>query len=118
AGRTREALDCGVLGLTEARAGRRFFTRRLAGMDQQALYVSEAGGPPRLLVDPGPMSGDGTTSLDWWEPSPDGEVVCVGLSQAGDENSTLRLVRADGTWLDDRIERCRWSAIAFEPDGR
>jgi prolyl oligopeptidase len=114
--RIRQALDVGALGGSEPRGRCRFFTRRDPGMDQPALMVSEAGGPPRTLVDPAPLSPDGTTSLDWWVPSPDGELVCVGLSEAGDEDSELRLVRtATGEWLDDRIPRCRWSAIAFEP---
>jgi prolyl oligopeptidase len=114
--RIRQALDVGALGGSEPRGRRRFFTRRDPGMDQPVLKVSEAGGPARTLVDPAPMSEDGTTALDWWIPSPDGELVCVGLSEAGDEDSELRLVRtATGDWLDDRIPRCRWSAVAFEP---
>jgi prolyl oligopeptidase len=116
--RIREALDVGALGGSEPRGRRRFFTRRDPGMDQPVLLVSDAGGPPRILVDPAPLSADGTTALDWWVPSPDGELVCVGLSEAGTEDSELRLVRAvTGEWLDDRIPRCRWSAVAFEPGG-
>jgi prolyl oligopeptidase len=116
--RIRQALDVGRLGGSEVRGRYRFLTRREPGMDQPVLMVSEAGGPPRTLVDPGPLSADGTTALDWWVPSPDGELVCVGLSEAGSEDSELRLVRtATGEWLDDRISRCRWSAVAFEPGG-
>ncbi|HKF79172.1 MAG TPA: prolyl oligopeptidase family serine peptidase [Candidatus Dormibacteraeota bacterium] len=114
--RIREAMDVGSLGGAVPRGRYRFTVDRAAGMVQPALSVSVAGGPPRLLVDPGPMSADGTTALDWWMPSPDGELVCVGLSEAGTEDSVLRLVRtASGEWLDDRIPRCRWSAVAFEP---
>jgi prolyl oligopeptidase len=117
--RIREALEIGVLGPSAPRGRYRFFTQRRAGMDQPALWVSAGRGEPRRLVDPGPMSADGTTALDWWTPSPDGELVCVGLSEAGTEDSVLRLVvTADGRWLDDRIPRCRWSAVAFEPGGR
>jgi prolyl oligopeptidase len=116
--RIRQALDVGALGGSEPRGSRRFFTRRDPGMDQPTLMVSEAGGPARTLVDPAPMSEDGTTALDWWIPSPHGDLVCVGLSEAGDEDSDLRLVRtATGEWLDDRIPHCRWSAVAFEPGG-
>jgi len=114
--RIRQALDVGALGGSEPRGSRRFFTRRDPGRDQPVLLVSEAGGHPRTLVDPAPMSADGTTALDWWVPSPDGELVCAGLSEAGTEDSDLRLVRtATGEWLADRIPRCRWSAVAFEP---
>ena len=114
--RIRQALDVGGLGAAAVRGRYRFLTRRDAGMEQPVLVVGEAGGPARTLVDPAPLSPDGTTSLDWWVPSPDGQLVCVGLSEAGSENSELRLVRtATGEWLDDRIPRCRWSAVAFEP---
>jgi prolyl oligopeptidase len=116
--RIRQALDVGALGGSEPRGRYRFLTRRDAGMDQPVLMVSESGGPPRILVDPAPLSEDGTTALDWWVPSPDGELVCVGLSEAGTEDSELRVVRtATGGWLDDRIPRCRWSAVAFELGG-
>jgi prolyl oligopeptidase len=114
--RIRQALDGGALGAAVPRDRYRFLTRRDAGMDQPVLTVGEAGGPARVLVDPAPLSEDGTTALDWWEPSPDGELVCVGLSEAGTEDSVLRLLRtATGEWLADRISRCRWSAVAFEP---
>lgn len=119
AARIREAVDVGALGGSTPRGQYRFFTHRAPGMEQPVLLVSEGGGPPRALVDPGPMSADGTTALDWWTPSFDGELVCVGLSDAGTEDSQLRIVRtATGEWLDDQIPRCRWSAVAFEPDNQ
>ena len=115
--RIREAMEVGVLGGSVPRGRYRFQTRRDPGMDQPVLTVSEAGGPARVLVDPAPLSDDGTTALDWWTPSRDGELVCVGLSEAGTEDSVLRLVcTATGGWLDERIPRCRWSAVEFEPD--
>src|SRR5437763_1445023 len=76
--RLREALDSGTLGVTVPRGRWRFFTRRDAAMDQIALYVVEGAAESsgaadereRTLVDPGPLSPDGTTALDWWSPSP------------------------------------------------
>jgi prolyl oligopeptidase len=116
AARIQQAMDVGALGGSAPRGRYRFTTRRDVGMDQPVLTVREGSAPARVLVDPAPMSADGTTALDWWTPSPDGELVCVGLSEAGTEDSTLCLVRtATGEWLDERIPRCRWSAVAFEP---
>jgi prolyl oligopeptidase len=118
AARIRESVDCGALGGSEPRGDRRFLTMRHAGRERHALFVAEAGGPPRLLVDPGLTGGDGTTSLDWWEVSPDGRLVCVGLSEAGTEAAVLHVLRTEtGEWLPDRIPHCRWSAVAFEPGG-
>ncbi len=115
AGRLEEAMNCGLLGATVPRGERAFFSLRLAGMNQPALHVRE-GGRERILFDPNPLSPDGTASLDWWVPSPDGELVCFGVSEAGDEDSTLMLVEtAGGRLLDDRIPHCPWSTVAFEP---
>ena len=126
--RLAQAMAGGLLGVMHPRGRWRFFTRRGPDMDQVALYVrggdaGESGDgrvPPadRALIDPGPIRPDGTISLDWWVPSPDGELVCFGLSEAGSEDSTLHLVRTStGEWLDDAIDHCRLAAVEFEPDG-
>jgi prolyl oligopeptidase len=132
AARLAETLDRGALGGTHPRGSRRFFLRRGAGMDQLALFVQDdtPAAPhaatavrdvrdvqtARVLVDPGTLSADGATALDWWQPTKDGELICFGLSEAGSEDSTLHLLRVeDGVWLPDRITRCRLAAIAFEP---
>jgi prolyl oligopeptidase len=85
-------------------------------MNQLALYVLDVAGRERLLLDPGPLSPDGATALDWWYPSPDGELVALGLSEAGSEDSVLMVLEtATGSIRPDRIPRCRLSVVAFEP---
>ena len=116
--RMRQALDVGLVGTAVPRGRFLFLTRRDPGRDQIVLTVSEAVGPARVLVDPAPFSEDRTTAIAWWTPSPDGELVCVGISEAGADNAELRILRtATGEWLPDRIARCPWSAVAFEPGG-
>ena len=113
--RLLEALSCGVLGPSAPRGDRRFFTRRTGAMEQPALYVAE-GEAERILVDPIQLGGDATAALDWWYPSPDGELLAIGLSVAGDERSTLRIVRVtDGRVLEEHIPNCQWASVAFEP---
>ncbi|TMC08445.1 MAG: S9 family peptidase [Chloroflexi bacterium] len=115
--RLRETLGCGLLGPTEPRAGRRFFTRRTGSMDQPALYLVE-GGEERVLADPVALTGDSTGAIDWYFPSEDGELVAVGISTGGQEHSTLHLLRtAGGELLADRIPNCQWSFVEFEPGG-
>ncbi len=117
--RLGEAMATGLLGPTMPRGRFAFFTRRTGDMNQVALYVQERGDRERVLVDPGAMRADGTVALDWYQPSRDGELVACGLSEAGDENSTLMIVEtATGRVRPDRISRCRWSAVAFEPDNQ
>ena len=115
--RLRQAMDVGALGPSLPRGRCRFFLRRAPGADQACLWVDDGTGE-RVLVDPHPMSADGATAIDYWYVSDDGELAAVGISEAGTEDSVLHLVEsATGRLLPDRIDRCRWSAVAFEPDG-
>ena len=97
---------------------RLFFKRRTGEMDQAALYVRDSiDGEERALIDPNADS-DGLTTLDWWYPSDDGGLVVFGTSRGGDEWSTLQVVDvATGERRADRIERTRYSSIAWLPDG-
>jgi prolyl oligopeptidase len=116
--RLRAAMDVGSLGPSRPRGRYRFFLRREPGADQACLWV-DGGDGERVLVDPNPMSADSATAIDWWYPSDDGELVAVGISEGGSEDSVLSLVEtATGRHLPDRIDRCRWSAVAFEAGGK
>jgi prolyl oligopeptidase len=100
---------------------RYFYRRQGPGQDQPVLYVREGlRGEDRALIDPNRMSADGTTSLDWWSPSWDGALLAYGLSDGGDENSTLRVLDvATGRDLGatEVISRARYASIAWLPDG-
>ena len=100
---------------------RYFHRRQEAGQDQPVLHVREGlHGEDRALIDPNRMSADGTTSLDWWSPSWDGALLAYGLSDGGDENSTLRVLDvATGQDLGptEVISRARYASIAWLPDG-
>jgi prolyl oligopeptidase len=123
-GRIRELLSVGTVGApavrTTRQGTRRYFHMRREGAQQQAaLYVRDGvDGPDRVLIDPSPLSGDGTTALDWWVASPDGARVACGVSEAGSEESTLR-VRDAATGLDlpDRIPYTRHASVAWLPGG-
>lgn len=115
--RLEQTLGGGYLGGSVPRSGRRFFTRREPHHDQPALFCADATGP-RQLFDPAAGSEHGTTSLDWWQVSRDGELVCLGVSEHGSEDSSLRLLRvADATFLPEAISHCRLAAVDFEPSG-
>ncbi len=100
---------------------RYFYRRQSAGQDQPVLYVRDGlFGVDRALIDPNRMSADGTIALDWWNPSWDGGLLAYGLSEGGDENSTLRVL--DVTTGQDLgptevIPRARYASIAWLPDG-
>jgi prolyl oligopeptidase len=99
---------------------RYFYRRQGPDQDQPVLFVRDEGGPPRALLDPNPMSADGTVSLDWWAPSWDGRLLAYGVSEGGNEDTTLR-VRDVATGRDlpetEAISRARYASIAWLPDG-
>jgi prolyl oligopeptidase len=45
----------------------------------------------RIIVDPNVINPKGTTAIDWFEPSPDGKLLAVSMSENGSEDGTLRL---------------------------
>ncbi|HWH34114.1 MAG TPA: prolyl oligopeptidase family serine peptidase [Acidimicrobiales bacterium] len=100
--------------------GDRVFTRERGGSADQATLVvrsaTDAGQPPRTLVDPATAEDD-TCALDWFHPSPGGDLVAYGTSTAGDERSTLRLLEvATGAHLDEVIPHTRAASLAWLPD--
>jgi prolyl oligopeptidase len=107
-------------------AGRHYFyTKREGTENQPVLYMRDGGisgkepGPDRVLVDPNLLTADGTTALDWWQPSDTGKYVAYGTSPGGSEMSTLHIIETKtGTVLPDTIDRTRAASIAWEHDNR
>jgi prolyl oligopeptidase len=100
---------------------RHFHLKRAPGQNHAVLYVQEGSlaAPPRVLIDANRFSTDGTISLDWWHPSPDGKLVVYGRSESGNEDTTLYL-RDVTTGADTGlvIPHARHSSVAWDPDGR
>ncbi len=82
-----------------------FFTQRPLGADNFKLFVRDAAGHDRVLVDPTTAaSAHGHVSLDWWRASPDGRYVVYGVSKDGSEDSTLHVLTvADGHHFPETI---------------
>ncbi len=122
-----EAKDLLQIGYVTAPSIRRtkkglryFHTKREGAQNQPTLYVRDAlGAADRVLIDASALSEDGTTALDWWYPSWDGEVVAWGRSESGSEESVLHLREvATGKDLGERIDRTRHASVAWMPDGK
>ncbi|WP_432948564.1 prolyl oligopeptidase family serine peptidase [Kribbella sp. CA-253562] len=118
--RTRVAALSAV-GITSTptwRGNRQFFLRRSAGQQHPVLYQVDPDGPERLLIDPAQQDPSGRTTLDHWQPSPDGRLLAFQLSQGG-EQSVLRVLDVDsGEIVDGPIDRCRYSPVAWLADGK
>jgi prolyl oligopeptidase len=100
--------------------GDRYFYRRRDGLKNQPLLYLRVGSMQareRVVLDPNGFREDGTAALDWFHPSPDGRLLAYGVSEAGDEISTLYLLDVDsGKLLADRIRTGRACALAWDPD--
>jgi prolyl oligopeptidase len=138
--RLTELADAGHAGPPSWRGRRGFFLLREPGQEHAALLAldggaarlsdgggSDAGGgngagrgsAARVLVDPGALDPSGATTLDGYEPSPDGTLLAYLLSEGGTEEALLRVVDvASGKLVDGPIDRARYSEIAWLPDGK
>ena len=72
----------------------------------------------RVLVDPMALDPAGTTTLDAWSPSWEGDRLAYQLSTGGDEESRLYVLDvATGEVIDGPVDRCRYSPVAWLPGG-
>ncbi|HEY0398394.1 MAG TPA: S9 family peptidase, partial [Acidimicrobiia bacterium] len=116
------ALSVGLVTPPTVRGDRFFLMRRAADQEHAVLAVLAPGDDPltggRVLIDPSALSDDDTVTLDGWLPSPDGTLLAYLLSDAGDEESSLRVMAVDtGDAVDGPIDRCRYSSLAWTADG-
>ena len=115
----RELMTVDSISAPSMRGKHYFYRERKGAENQSVLYVrSGLDGESRALIDPNTLDKDGLISLDWYIPSHDGELVAFGLSQSGDEMTTLHVLRTkDGTWLTDEIPG-KVSLAGWAPDGK
>ncbi|HVW32482.1 MAG TPA: prolyl oligopeptidase family serine peptidase, partial [Acidimicrobiia bacterium] len=115
------ALSVGLVWPPAVRGDRFFVLRRHPDQEHAVLAVLGPGDDPvsggRVLVDPATLSDDDTVTLDGWAPSPDGRLLAYLLSDAGTEESALRVLDVDtGATVDGPIDRCRYSPLAWTAD--
>ncbi|MFI6578021.1 prolyl oligopeptidase family protein [Nocardiopsis sp. NPDC050513] len=113
----RSLMDAGHVGAPVWRGERHFFTHRTADQEHGVLLVQDGDGPERVLLDPGALDPSGLTTLDSWKPDRSGRLLAYQLSEAGDEESILRIMDVGtGETVDGPIDRTRYSPIAWLPD--
>ena len=116
--RLDELLAIGAISVPTSVRGRYFYQRRDGRQNQPVLYVREgADGEDRVAIDPNALDPAGTTALDWYFPSDDGQLLAYGLSRDGSEQSVLHVLDVSrGVLLPDRIPRTRAADLAWLPD--
>ena len=102
------------------RADRCFVLERDHVAEQFALVLRSSvdpAAPPRVLLAPATLVSDGAMAIDWFEPSPDGALVAIGLSEGGTEDSVLHVLDVGTASLSElRITDTRASSVAWLPD--
>ncbi|MHC5018565.1 MAG: prolyl oligopeptidase family serine peptidase [Planctomycetota bacterium] len=117
--RLTELWDYAKFGMPQ-RHGERIFFKRNDGLQPQApLYVQEGlAGEPRILLDPNTLSEDGTVAVRNFWVSPDGALICYGLSAGGSDWMEWKIRDvATGKDLDDHLKWIKFSGAGWLPDG-
>jgi len=116
--RLTELLAAGVVSPPIWRRERQFFMRRTAEQEHAVLYAIDPDGAERALIDPVAIDPSGTTTLDSWQPSKEGDLLAYQLSEGGTEESVVRVMEVPtGRIVDGPIDRARYSPIAWLPGG-
>ena len=100
--------------------GRAFYTERPAGGDVFDLMVREADGRARKLVDVAGLNArvGKPHAINYFEASPDGRLVAVGISAGGSENADLTVIDvATGRTVAGPIAYARGASPSFGPGG-
>jgi prolyl oligopeptidase len=106
--------------------GGRLFARKSQPPKQQPLLVvlssPDGVASERIVVDPNNLAGGSATAIDFYEPSFDGKLLAVSLSQNGTEEGDLHVFEVDtGKQLPDLIPRANaptaFGDVAWKPDG-
>lgn len=109
-------LGAGLVSAPSWRGERQFFMRRTARQEHAVLLTVDPDASERVLVDPMELDPGGTTTLDAWQPSKEGDLLAYQLSEGGTEESVVRVIDlATGDLLDGPIDRARYSPIAWLP---
>jgi prolyl oligopeptidase len=102
--------------------GHYFYLKTEPGSDNRKLYVRDTvSAPERLLVDPEKLTAadEKHFSIDYFQPSLDGQSVAYGMSPGGSEDSVLHVLEtATGKALPDVIDRAQFGQPTWLSDGK
>ena len=114
--RLTQLADAGTVTSPVWRGERRFFLRRDPGQEHAVLLTVGQDGVERVLIDPGAIDPEGSTTLDDWFPSWDGRLLAYLMSEGGTEEALLRVIDVEtGELVDGPIDRTRYSSIVWLP---
>ncbi|HEX6682107.1 MAG TPA: prolyl oligopeptidase family serine peptidase [Candidatus Limnocylindrales bacterium] len=116
--RLAELARADTMTLPRLRNGHAFYANRAAGQEHAVLTVLDKDGTSRVLLSPMDIDPTGSTTLEAWHPSVEGELVAYQLGGGGTEEALLRVMDvATGRIVDGPIDRVRDSMVAWLPGG-
>jgi prolyl oligopeptidase len=106
--------------------GKLFASKRQPPKPQPLVVVLDSPEDPkseRVLLDPAVLDAEGTTSVDWFRPSPDGKLLALSLSVGGSESGDVHVLDvATGKEVHEVIERVNGGTaggdLAWAPDSK
>ena len=100
--------------------GRIFFSRNSGLQNQSVVCVQDSPtAAPRELLDPNPLSRDGSVALLGYRPSPHGVYLAYNLSRGGSDWLTIHVRDvATGQDLPDTVRWVKFSGLAWTEDGK
>ena len=116
--RVLDLLGAGYVSAPAWRGERSFFMRRAAGQEHGILLTASPEFGEKVLIDPMAFDPAGTTTLDAWQPSKEGNLLAYQLSKGGTEESELYVLDvSSGRVIEGPIDRTRYSPVAWLPGG-
>src|SRR5688500_10886699 len=102
------------------KGGRYYFSKNDGLQNQYVLYVQNSlEDKPRILIDPNLWSKDGTVALSGYSFSEDGRYVAYGVSEAGSDWVTYRVMEIEsGKILPDEIKHVKFAGTDWTTDGK
>lgn len=111
----RQLREVGEISVPEVARNTQAYLKRASDQNQAVLYVEEDN---EVTVIHDPNHATEPTAVDWFHLSPDARYLAYGVSQHGDEWSTLYIYdRLQRQHRGEAIPRCRGASVAFDPDG-
>ncbi len=108
------------VGVPSRHSGVLFYTRNSGLQNQSPIYMQKSlTAKAQMILDPNALSPDGSIALLNYKPSPDGKLLCYGLSQGGADWEELHI--RDLSTAKDLMDIVRWvkfSSISWTNDSR
>jgi prolyl oligopeptidase len=116
--RLSQLVKIDTLSMPSHQGNRYFFSRKRADEELSSLCVREgANGKDEVLIDPRPMSPDGTTSVSYMGFTHDGKLMTYGVRKGGEDEVEVHVYDVDTRKeMSDRFPKARYSGFSFVKD--